>query len=287
MSDSKFVIDVNEENYSAVVLEGSRSVPVLVDFWAPWCQPCKALTPVLVKLAEVYQGRFILAKVNTEEQQTLAAQFAIRSIPTVKLFVDGQPVDEFMGALPERDIQAFLDRYLPRESDKLVVQASRLMQSGRADDAVALIEQARENDPDNPRVQLAYARLQATLGDLDAAEQALAALPLEEQNKPEVASIRARLMFDQAISGADDEATLQQRLQQSADDSEALYQLAAYRVTDGDYEAALQRLLQLMQKDRAYDDDAARKGMLAVFEILGGSGELVARYRNRMFNALH
>ena len=157
------------------------------------------MTPVLVKLAEVYQGRFILAKVNTEEQQTLAAQFAIRSIPTVKLFVDGQPVDEFMGALPERDIQAFLDRYLPRESDKLVVQASRLMQSGRADDAVALIEQARENDPDNPRVQLAYARLQATLGDLDAAEQALAALPLEEQNKPEVAGIRARLMFDQPL----------------------------------------------------------------------------------------
>ena len=287
MSDSKYVIDVGEQNYAAVVVEGSRSVPVLVDFWAPWCQPCKALTPILVRLAEAYQGKFILTKINTEEEQALAAQFGIRSIPTVKLLVNGEPVDEFMGALPETEIQAFLDRYLPRESDKLVLQANALVQAGQVDDALSLIEQARANDPGNPRVQLAFARLQAVLGDLDAAEQALAALPLQEQDNPEVAGIRARLVFDRAIKDAEDEATLDKRLQQSPADSEALYQLAAHRVMAGDYESALERLLQLLQKDREYGEDAARKGMLAVFEILGGTGDLVARYRNRMFNALH
>ena len=287
MSDSKFVVDVTEQNYPEVVLEGSHSVPVLVDFWAPWCQPCKALTPVLVNLAEAYRGKFILAKINTEEQQGLAAQFAIRSIPTVKLFVDGQPVDEFMGALPESQITAFLDRHLPRESDGLVAQARQLLQDGRVEDAETLVEQARRDDPGNPRVQLAHARLQATLGNLDAAEQALATLPLEEQDKPEITGLRARLVFDRAVEDADDEAALSQRLLANPGDSEAIYQLAAYRVLHGDYQAALEQLLQLMLKDRAYGDDAARKGMLAVFELLGGSGDLVVRYRSRMFNALH
>ena len=287
MNEQQFVIDVTEQNYSSAVLEGSRSTPVLVDFWAPWCQPCQMLTPVLTKLAAAYQGKFILAKINTEEQQALAAQFQIRSIPTVKLFMDGAEVDEFMGALPEAQIRVILDRHLPRESDQLLVQANQLIENGSIAEAATLIEQALADDPDNPRVQLAYARLQATLGRPEAAEQALAALPTEQLDSPEVAGIRARLVFERALSDADDESTLEQRRKENPLDSEATYQLAAYRVMSNDYAAALELLLQLLQKDRAYGDDAARKGMLAVFDILGGSGDLAVRYRNRMFNALH
>ena len=142
MTQSQYIYEVDTENYGRIVVEGSRSVPVLVDFWAEWCQPCKLLMPILARLAEAYQGKFILAKINTEEQQAIAAEFGIRSIPTVKLFRHGEPVDEFMGALPESEIRAFLDRHIPRESDQLVAQADQLIQAGKTEQAVKLIEQA-------------------------------------------------------------------------------------------------------------------------------------------------
>ena len=268
-------------------MEGSRSVPVLVDFWAEWCQPCKLLMPILARLAETYQGKFILAKINTEEQQAIAAEFGIRSIPTVKLFRHGEPVDEFMGALPESEIRAFLDRHIPRESDQLVAQADQLIQTGKTEQAVKLIEKARAEDPDNPRVQLAFARLQATLGDIEGAEQVLAGLPPEEQEKPEIKGLRARFRFDRVAAAAPDPDQLETALARNPDNSEARYQLAAHKVMRNDFQGALELLLTLLQQDRQYDDEAARKGMLSVFEILGGSGELVNRYRNRMFNALH
>ena len=287
MTESNYIFEVSAENFTAVVLEGSRARPVLVDFWAPWCGPCKTLTPILTKLAEEYRGKFILAKINTEEQQELAAQFGIRSIPTVRLFKNGQPVDEFMGALPETELRAFLDRHLPRESDRLVAQANQLAGQGDLEGAVRLMEEAKNSDPDNARVLIAYARLKAILGNTEEAERILAALPPEELENPEVAGLRAQLLFDRiALTAAATEA-LQQRLATDPNDSEARYQLAARHVMEGEYESALEQLLALLLKDRDYGDGAARKGMLAIFEILGGNDPLVKRYRNRMFNALH
>ena len=125
MPESPYIVEVTAENYQEVVIQGSLQAPVLVDFWADWCQPCKILLPMLAKLVDEYQGKFILAKINTEQQQELAAQFGIRSIPTVKLFMQGQPVDEFSGALPEEQIRQFLDQHIPRESDKAVAQAQQ------------------------------------------------------------------------------------------------------------------------------------------------------------------
>ena len=116
MADSPFIIDVTRDNYQQV-MEASFKVPVLMDFWASWCQPCHALMPVLAKLADEYEGKFLLAKLNTEEEQEIAAHFGIRSIPTVKLFHEGQPVDEFLGALPEKAVREFIDRHIGRESD--------------------------------------------------------------------------------------------------------------------------------------------------------------------------
>lgn len=287
MAESDYIFEVTAENFVAVVLEGSRTIPVLVDFWAPWCGPCKTLTPILTRLAEEYRGKFMLAKINTEEQQELAARFGIRSIPTVRLFKNGQPVDEFMGALPEAELRTFLDRHIPRESDRMVAQANQLARQGDLEGALRLMEEAKNGDPDNARVLIAYARLQAILGNTGEAERMLAELSPEELENPEVAGLKAQLLFDRIAQATPAAGELQQRLASNPNDSEARYQLAARHVTEGEYEPALELLLELLLKDRNYGDGAARKGMLAIFEILGGNDPLINRYRNRMFNALH
>ena len=285
MAESPYIVEVSAENYTSVVLESPT--PVLVDFWAEWCQPCKMLMPILSRLAEEYQGKFILAKINTEEQQELAAQFGIRSIPTVKLFKGGKPVDEFMGALPEAEIRAFLDKYIARESDTLVAQSNQRLLEGDVEGAMQLVEEAARSDPENPRTLIAYARLKAAVGDREEAEAVLDSLPPDVQKSPELAGFRTQLRFDRIAETGPAPEGLQQRIDSDPADSEARYYLAVNRVVDGEYEEALEHLLHLMQKDRAYGNDAGRKGMLEIFEILGDGNELANRFRNRMFNALH
>jgi len=286
MADSPFVFEIDESNYAQIVLQGSHQVPVLVDFWASWCQPCKMLMPVLAKLADEYQGRFILAKINTEEQQAIAAQFGIRSIPTVKLFRNGAPIDEFMGALPEPQIRAFLDKHLPRASDGTVAQAEQLLLGGDVAGALTMLEQARASDPGNPRVVTAIAQVQASAGDLDAAEQTLTGLPPDEQDKPEIRQLRGQLFFDRIALDADDPAALTQRLSTDPADSKARYQLAAHQIMENDVQGALENLLLVMQKDRKFGDDAARLALLKAFDMLGDD-PAVTRYRARVFNLLH
>jgi len=285
VADSPFIIDVTRENYQQL-METSFKVPVLMDFWASWCQPCQVLMPILDKLAEDYQGNFLLAKLNTEEEQEIAAQFGIRSIPTVKLFRDGQPVDEFMGALPERAIREFLDRHVARESDATVERAREHLRAGNSDDAIALLNEARENDPDNPRITLTMAQAQAAIGDIAAAEAALDSLPSDERDKPEVATLRSQLFFEGQVAGAPDATELEARLAADPGDQKALFQLALRKVVDQDYETAMELLLTLMQKDRDFEDDAGRRGLLKVFELLGDN-PLVNRYRSRMASLLY
>ena len=285
MADSPFIIDVTRENYREV-MEASVKVPVLLDFWAGWCQPCLVLMPILAKLAEEYQGKFLLATLNTEEEQEIAAQFGIRSIPTVKLFRDGQPVDEFMGALPEQQIRSFLDRHVERESDAQVALARECLLADKADDAIALLNEASRADPDNPRVTLTLAEAQAATGDIAAAEATLENLSTEEQDKPEVAALRGRLFFEGQLAGAPGATELEARLESDSDDHEARLQLALRKVVERDYEPAMELLLQLMQKDRGFGDDAGRRSLLQVFELLGDDPR-VSRYRSRMASLLY
>ncbi len=287
MSHSPHVVTVTAANFHAVVIEGSYERPVLVDFWADWCAPCRMLMPMLAKLAEQYGGRFLLAKVDTEAEQALAAQFGIRSLPTVQLFRNGQAVDQFMGALPEPQVREFLDRHIPRASDGLLQQAQAAMEDGDLAGARAIVDRARAEDPDNKRLPLIEVQLLANSGEIAKALEAIDGLPLEFMNDPEVAALRGQLSFAGAIEGAPAESELSARLDADPRDSEARYQLAAHRVLRGDYESALEHLLELMKRDRAYGEDAGRKGMLAVFDLLGGGNDLVARYRARMMNALY
>ena len=287
MAQSPYIVTVTAANFEAVVIDGSFDRPVLVDFWADWCAPCKGLMPVLAKLADAYAGKFILAKVNTEEEQALAAHFGIRNLPTVQLFKSGQVVDQFMGALPEGQVREFLDRHLPQPGDGLLAQAQDLMAAGDLKRAAVLIEQARTQDPANARVALAQVQLTAAQGDLSGAATLLERLPLELAQDPEVAALRGQLGFAQALVGAPAPVDLTRRLAADPNDSEAAYLLAAHRVLAGDFEGALEGLLALMKRDRTYGEDAARKGMVAVFDLLGGQGELVSRFRARMMTALY
>ncbi len=287
MADSPYIVTLTPENFEAVVIDGSFDRPVLVDFWADWCAPCRMLMPILAKLAEDYRGAFILAKLNTEEHQALAAQFGIRSLPTVQLFKDGRPVDQFMGALPEPQVREFIDRHIARASDGLLAQAQGLMAAGDLERAAALIDQARAEDPESARVALAEVQLTAARGELEEARGQLERLPIELAHDPEVAALRGQLEFAAALTGAPAEAELERRLAADPKDSEARYQLAAHRVVAGDYEAALEQLLELLKRDRAYGDDAGRRGMVSVFDLLGGAGDLVAKYRARMMTALY
>jgi putative thioredoxin len=281
MADSPFIIEVDRNNFQQV-MEASFKVPVLVDFWASWCQPCQVLMPVLARLAEEYQGKFLLGKLNTEEEQEIAAQFGIRSIPTVKLFRDGPPVDEFMGALPEQAVRQFLDRHVARESDLQVAEAHEQLAAGNAAGAIVLLDEAREADPDNPRITLTLAQAQVVVG----AEATLNSLPPDERDKPEVAALRSHLFFEAQVASAPATPELESRIAANADDHEALHLLALRKVVDQDYGAALELLLELMRKDRSFGNDAARNSLLKVFEQLGDDPR-VGQYRRRMASLLH
>jgi putative thioredoxin len=287
MSEHPFIQTVTEANFDQAVISASYECPILVDFWADWCQPCKVLMPILSSLAEQYNGKFILAKVNTEEHQALAAANGIRSLPTVRLYIDGEAVDEFMGALPEEKIRDFLDQHIPNETDITALQALELAAEGEVEQAITLLNQAAEREPDNDNIRLAQAKIAFAVGDFEQTRTIIDSLPLEMQNEVDVCAIKAQLNLAAKLSVAPPADALQQRLDANPNDSEARYLLAMRAIEAGDYEAALQLLLILMQKDRAYQDDAARQTMLDVFDLLGGEGQLVTRYRGKMFNLLH
>lgn len=285
MADSPFIVDVTADNFEEV-MQTSFKVPVLVDFWASWCQPCLVLMPILARLAEEYDGRFVLGKVNTEADQALAARFGIRGIPNVKLFRDGKQVDEFTGALPEPAVREFLDRHVARESDTQVAEARERLAEGDAKAAIALLSGARNADPDNPRIAIALAEAQAAAGDVEAAESTIKSLPANEQVTPEVETLKNRLFFEAKVVDAPGGEELEDRLASDPEDLEAAFELALRKVTEEDYDRAMALLLGVMEKDRGFGDDAGRRGLVKVFDLLGDDPR-VSDYRRRMAQLLY
>lgn len=286
MTDSPYVFDVTEADFQQYVLQNSFQAPVLVDFWADWCQPCKTLMPLLAKLAEEYQGGFLLAKVNSDTQQALAARHGVRSLPTVKVFKDGQVVDEFMGALPESEVRAVINKYVLRESDKVHQAALQALEAGDTVTALELLNKAAEMDPANTEVRVDLAVLLANNGDANAARKLLEALPAEVQAKEEIKALLSQLKFVDLAAGLPDVASLQARLDQDPKDTEAAYELAMHALLAGDHEAAMDQLLAIIMRDRAFKDDLARTTLLEIFNMLGDD-PLVKHYRRRLFTALH
>ncbi|MGD8784143.1 MAG: thioredoxin [Thioalkalispiraceae bacterium] len=278
--------DTSFETFTADVLDASHEVPVLVDFWASWCGPCKQLMPILTKLADEYGGAFKLAKVNLDEQQQLAQQFSVRSVPTVKVVKNGQVVDEFLGAQPESQIRDLLNKYIVRESDKLMAAALERYNDGDATAKQDMI-QIVNSDPHNNNLRLLYVDVLMREKQYDDAYTILQSLPADVRDQPEVAGLLGRLEFLTTATGSDDEASLLAEIENNPTNCEARYQLSSYYITQARYEQALDQLLEIMKRDRAYGDDAGRKGILKVFDMLGGKGELVSRYRQKMASLLY
>jgi putative thioredoxin len=281
------ITDVTLENFQALVVERSRQVPVLVDFWAEWCGPCQMQMPVLGKLVEDYAGKFVLAKVNTDEQRQLATQHNIRSLPTMHLYKDGERVEEILAAQTESTLRNLLDQYIERESDRLRTQARELFQAGKKEQALALLESTHATEPDNHQVTLDLCALCLKSGHLERAEQLLGELPHDVRNEPMGLRLRALIDFTQATGADTDISSLEQALAGKPEDSAVRYRLGATQLLAGNHEAALENFLYILQHDRQFNDDAGRKALLAVFELLGSEHELTGQYRRRMFTALH
>lgn len=287
MSASSYILDITESNFAEQVLERSHQVPVLVDFWAAWCQPCQILMPLLQQLTEDYQGQFWLAKVNADQEQGLTLKYGVRGLPTLKLFRNGEIVEELVGIQPEAAIRNAINRHLVRESDLLLEQAQTARAAGQEKQNFDLLHKAAEVDPDNHRVSIALAEALLRQGETIKAEQILRALPLEIREEEPASGMLAQIEFAAIASQAPESTTLKQRLEADPEDSEARYLLGARQVLASDYQSALEQFMELLKRNPGYRNDAARKALLAVFSILGSNHKLVPRYRRQMFRYLH
>ena len=281
-------MDVATADFEQAVIEASKSVPVLVDFWAEWCGPCRALKPVLEKLATEYQGKFRLAKVNSDENQELAQRYGVRGIPNVKAFVDGELVDEFSGALPEAQVREFLKRVIPSPAEKARQEAlAQYAASGDAQAALQMLAAASRLDPQNENVRIDCAGLLFALGELDEARQLLTSLSPLAQMEDRVQALQAKLALAAGAAGGADADALMKRIEHDGKDLDARLQLARLRLAHGQHAEAMDQLLEIVRRDRKFEDDIGRKTLLQVFSALGSDHPLVGDYRRKLAGALN
>ena len=281
------IIESTGRTFDIDVIEASRRMPVLVDFWADWCGPCKMLAPVLERIAADYAGRARVVKVDTEAERELAGKHGIRSLPTVRVFRHGQPVDEILGVQPDSVIRAMLERYLERPSDRVRAEAARLITEERAPEAVLLLERALRDEAENDEIRVELIEALILAGQVGEADSQFAALPLQAIESPRLKSVEARLHLARALLDAPPAEELAGRLAADESDLKSAHQLAAREFTAGQVESALDRWLAILRKDRSFDDGIARRSLLAAFTLLEGRDELVHRYRRQMMALLH
>lgn len=284
---SPYALDVTEADFDQQVIEASKTTPVVIDFWAEWCGPCRVLKPMLEKLAEEYQGKFILAKVDSDENARIAGRYAVRGIPTVVAVVNGEEVDRFSGAIPEGQVRKFLDKLIPSPAAELRRQATETYHQGDTQGALALLAQASQLAPEDTDTRLLAAEILLHSGNPAEARQLVDSLPPVVRMEDKVVTLLARLDFaekGQSLPGAE---ALQARLQANENDLEARLQLANLYVAREQYDPALEQLLEIVKRDRAFQEDIGRKTMLQVFNLLGGEGEVVSKYRKLLASALN
>ncbi|MCB0153627.1 MAG: thioredoxin [Anaerolineae bacterium] len=285
VTTSNYVINVTEQTFAAQVLERSKTTPVVVDFWAEWCGPCRVLGPVLERLATEYQGKFILAKVDVDQNQRLSMQFRVQGIPAVKAFYNGKMVGEFTGAQPEPQVRKFIEGLVPSQADLLARQAYDWEMSGQLPMAVTNYQQALAEKPDHYRAMVGLGRTLLKQGEMAAGIATLEKIPAGLPERSVADALIVTAQFQQEVAGQN-EAELRAKLAADPADVPSRYTLASLLATEERYAEAMDEFLEVVRRDRSYKEDGARKAMLALFTAIGEGEPLTRQYRQKLANVL-
>jgi putative thioredoxin len=282
--------DTTTQNFVKDVIEASKKQPVLVDFWAPWCGPCKQLTPVLEKVVKAAKGKAKLVKMNIDEHPAIPGQMGIQSIPAVIAFVNGQPLDGFMGALPESQVTAFLERLIKDriggEEKDLLKAADAALAEGDAAEAADMYAQLLAQDPTHVQALAGLARAYLNTGALEQAKQTLALIPESKRNDASVAAARAGIELAEQATAVGPIGELEQKVAANPLDHQARLDLALALAAKGKRQEAVDHLLEIVRRDRKWNDDAARKQLVQLFEAWGPTDEATVEGRRRLASIL-
>jgi putative thioredoxin len=286
MNAANYIVDIDESNAQTLLIEESQRRPVIVDFWADWCAPCKQLMPILEKLAAEYQGAFLLAKVNADEQQMLAQQLGVRSLPTVMVIKDGQPVDGFSGAQPESAVRDMLDKHVPSPQADSLVEAEQLLAEGDIPGALALFRGAWEDSGQKPEFTMAYAGALITASRLDEAEALLSDIKMVDQDA-RYQQLMAQIELQRQAARSPEIEALEADLASDEQNHEVRVKLAVQISSHGRYREALEHLLVVLRADRDWGNGEAKRVYLDMIATIGKGDPLAAEYQRKLFSLLY
>jgi len=287
-ADATLIKDVSEATFMEDVVDASATVPVIVDFWAPWCGPCKQLTPALEAAITKQGGKVRLAKVNVDENQQIAGQMRVQSIPAVFAFVDGQPIDGFMGAQTPSEIDAFIAKAIAAKGgaapglDEALAAADEMLAEGAVADAAQTYAAVLQEEPENPAAHVGLARAYLALDDIDKARAILANVPEAIRNDPALAGISAEIDLKEASAAAGDTSDLLATLETNPDDHQTRFDLATALAGAGQNEEAVEHLLELFKRDRDWNDGAAKDQLIKICDMLGPKDPIAKTGRRRL-----